>query len=288
MVTKFVYSEHFFTSPFEFPVYGFFFHQHRLFVKIDDNNITIPYFQEKFGSFITDTDELNLESHIRTMFSFGSLNSIQCIVGELEFPDNKRAPHLEEHTFLDLRRLGSMFDQEAWKIAAVASEILDWDKKTKFCGRCGNDLKFSNKEYGKSCSRCNLIDFPRLSPAVIVAIIKDGQILLAHNNRFPGKMFSILAGFVNPGESLEEAVLREVFEETGISVKNIKYFGSQPWPFPNSLMLGFTAEYDEGSLKPDGTEIQTVGWFTADKLPQIPSKISIARRLIDWYIEKYA
>jgi NAD+ diphosphatase len=100
-------------------------------------------------------------------------------------------------------------------------------------------------------------------------------------------MFSILAGFVNPGESLEEAVIREVNEETGISVKNLKYFGSQPWPFPNSLMLGFTAEYDAGLLNPDGTEIQTVGWFTADKLPPIPSKISIARRLIDWYIEKY-
>ena len=290
MVTEFIYSDFFVPPPFKFPVFGYFFHQNRLLVKKDDSNITIPYFPEEFGSFVTDTDELNLESHIKTMFSFGTINSVKCVVGELEFPNSnsRRAPHLEDHTFLDLRRLGSMLDRDTWKIAAAAAEFLDWDKKTKFCGRCGDDMEFSRKEYAKSCSRCNLIVFPSISPAVIVAIIKDGQILLAHNKRFPGNMFSILAGFVNPGESLEEAVTREVKEETGISVKNLKYFGSQPWPFPNSLMLGFTAEYDGGSLNPDGTEIQTVGWFTADKLPPIPSKISIARRLIDWYIEKYA
>ena len=124
-------------------------------------------------------------------------------------------------------------------------------------------------------------------PAVIVAVIKGNQILLAHSKRFPAKFYSVLAGFVEPGETLEECIHREILEEVGVTVKNIRYFGSQPWPFPNSLMVAFTADYAGGKISIDGNEIMDAGWFTADNLPPIPAKISIARRLIDWFVEKH-
>jgi NAD+ diphosphatase len=117
-----------------------------------------------------------------------------------------------------------------------------------------------------------LVNYPRLSPAIIVAVVRGEQILLAHSPRFPEDFYSVLAGFVEPGETLEDCVRREVFEEVGISVKNIRYFGSQPWPFPDSLMLGFTAEYADGEIKEDGVEISHADWFSPDRLPQLPPK----------------
>jgi NAD+ diphosphatase len=126
-----------------------------------------------------------------------------------------------------------------------------------------------------------------MSPAIIVAVVRDGSVLLAHAARFPGAMYSVLAGFVEPGESLEDCVRREVKEEAGVELKNIRYFGSQPWPFPNSLMIGFTAEYAGGEVTMDMKEIVDAQWFTADHLPTIPDKISIARKLIDWFVEQY-
>jgi NAD+ diphosphatase len=117
-------------------------------------------------------------------------------------------------------------------------------------------------------------------------VLKDHQILLAHSQRFPAKFYSVLAGFVEPGETLEACVKREILEEVGITVKNIRYFGSQPWPFPDSLMVGFTAEYGDGNIRIDPSEITDAGWFSADQLPPIPPKISIARRLIDWFLQQ--
>jgi NAD+ diphosphatase len=125
-----------------------------------------------------------------------------------------------------------------------------------------------------------------MSPAIIVAVVKDKKILLARASRFPYEMYSVLAGFVEPGESLEACVKREVREEVGIEVKNIRYFGNQPWPFPNSLMVAFTADYAAGEIRIDETEIVDAGWFSANNFPLIPSKISIARHLIDWFAEK--
>jgi NAD+ diphosphatase len=147
-------------------------------------------------------------------------------------------------------------------------------------------LKISQTERAKECPKCGLLHFPRLAPAIIVLVERGNELLLARSRHFMPGMYSVLAGFVEPGESLEEAVVREVREEVGISVKDIKYFGSQPWPFPHSLMVGFTATYGCGEITIDDTEIEDAGWFTADKLPRIPGKISIARKLIDWFVEK--
>jgi NAD+ diphosphatase len=141
-------------------------------------------------------------------------------------------------------------------------------------------------ERAKICPKCGLVAYPRLSPAVIVAVLRDNCILLAHSHRFPAKFYSVLAGFVEPGETLEECVEREVYEEVGIRVRAIRYFGSQPWPFPDSLMIAFTANYAGGEIRIDHSEIADANWFSANDLPHIPPKISIARQLIDWFLEK--
>ena len=138
-------------------------------------------------------------------------------------------------------------------------------------------------ERAKRCPACGLVNYPRLSPAVIVAVIKGDQILLARNKRFRAPFYSVLAGFVEPGETLEQCVQREIHEEVGLSVKNIRYFGSQPWPFPNSLMIGFVADYAGGEIAVDNSELMEAGWFSAESLPVLPSPISIAWQLIDWF-----
>ena len=139
-------------------------------------------------------------------------------------------------------------------------------------------------ERAKRCPKCQLLSFPRLSPAIIVMVERGRKkILLARSPHFPTKMYSVLAGFVEPGETIEECVAREIKEEVGITVENIRYFASQPWPFPNSLMLGFTAEYAEGEIKVDGVEIAEAAWFSPDAMPAIPGRISISRRLIDYF-----
>lgn len=158
--------------------------------------------------------------------------------------------------------------------------------RSRFCGYCGGETFFNSSENSLDCSKCNEKFFPPVFPAIIVSVIKDGKILLAHNKNFPGNMHSVLAGFVDQGESLEECVKREVYEEVGIKVKNIKYITSQFWSFSTSLMIGFTAEYDSGSITPDGIEIESARWFKGDELPEIPPKISLARTLIDKYLKE--
>jgi len=141
---------------------------------------------------------------------------------------------------------------------------------------------------GRECPACGLMVFPRISPAVIVLVEKEGRVLLARGERFTEPFYSVLAGFVEPGETLEDAVHREIEEEVGIKVRNVRYFASQPWPFPDSLMIGFTAEYASGEIAIDKTEIVDARWFDPAHLPTIPGKVSIARRLIDWFVEKSA
>jgi NAD+ diphosphatase len=142
-------------------------------------------------------------------------------------------------------------------------------------------------ERAKVCPKCGYLAYPRIAPAIIVAILNGDKILLAHNRNFRNNIYSLIAGYVEPGETFEQCVAREVGEEVGIRVKNIKYFGSQPWPFPYSIMVAFTAEYDGGEITPDGFEIVDAGWYSHDNLPFIPAKGSVARKLIDLYIEKF-
>ncbi|MEM7347753.1 MAG: NAD(+) diphosphatase [Chloroflexota bacterium] len=228
---------------------------------------------------LTDFTELGLKT-IRHQY-LGQLDDVHCYSVEL---DRQTVPP-EGMSLKNLRFAYSQLPNDVFAVAGRAVQIVDWDRNHQFCGRCGAETATMPSERGKQCPNCHLVSYPRLSPSIIVLIRRGDEVLLARSPRFPKGMYSVLAGFVEPGETLEDTVHREVKEEVGISVKNLSYFGSQPWPFPNSLMLGFMAEYAGGHLKPDPTEIEDVGWFTVDNLPNIPPKLSIARGLIDAFIE---
>ncbi len=167
-----------------------------------------------------------------------------------------------------------------------AAELLCWRRKTRFCGCCGAAAELDGGgEPAVYCPACGSMSYPLLSPAVITAVIRDGKILLGSNRKFRPGLYSIIAGFVEAGESLEDAVVREIYEETGVRVKNVKYFGSQTWPFPHSLMVGFTAEYESGEIVPDGEEIIDAQWFDRDHLPNLPLPPSIAHKIIQAFID---
>lgn len=187
-----------------------------------------------------------------------------------------------------LRPLYPGLGEPWWGLAGRALQIIEWDRTHQYCGRCGAATENMAAERAKRCPACGLTNYPRLAPAVIVAVVRhsDGAatLLLARNHRFPAGFYSVVAGFVEPGESLEECVHREVAEEVGVQVSNLRYFGSQPWPFPHSLMVGFTADYAGGDIALEEAEIADAQWFAADNLPQLPPKMSIARQLIDWFV----
>jgi NAD+ diphosphatase len=191
------------------------------------------------------------------------------------------------HTFRGLRAIHGDVPDEIFGVAGRAAQIIEWDRTHQFCGRCGTPMEPAEQERAKRCPRCGLSSFPRLSPAVIMLVERDGKALLAHGAGFSGRMFSCLAGFVEPGESLEEAVAREVREEVGVEIDDITYFGSQPWPFPHSLMIGFTARHAHGEIAIDGVEIEEADWFGPHELPEIPGKLSISRKLIDDFAERH-
>lgn len=193
----------------------------------------------------------------------------------------------DDHRLDNLRNFhGRMADHE-WNIGGRATQIHDWHRDNRFCGRCGGPMERSPGERAMRCPVDGHTAYPRLSPAIIVLIERDdGRALLGRSGRWDTPMYSTLAGFVEPGETLEEAVQREVREEVGVEVDDIDYLASQPWPFPNSLMLGFTAKWTSGDIRVDGVEIADAQWFSHDDLPQIPGKLSIARRLIDAWIAR--
>jgi NAD+ diphosphatase len=187
--------------------------------------------------------------------------------------------------FSGLRGLFGQLKTQFFSTAGRALQMVNWDRTHQFCSRCGSPAGTRSEEGAQRCTACGFLSYPRISPAVIVAVLKEDKILLAHNNRFPKSRYSVIAGYVEAGETLEACVRREIREEVGIEVENIRYFGSQPWPFSGSLMIAFTATYAGGSISVDKTEISNAGWFSANALPDIPDKLSIARRLIDWFVE---
>ena len=186
-----------------------------------------------------------------------------------------------------LRTFFAEAEPEIAHIAALAAHFSWWKALYRFCPSCGKPLKEHDFEPCMACKACNENFYPVISPAIIVLITKENKILLAHNAKFPPKRHSLLAGFVEPGESLEAAVHREVMEETSIRIKNLRYLESQPWPFPNSLMVAYAAEWENGELKPDGVEIESAAWYAiSDELPDLPPKGGVARKLIDNWIKE--
>ena len=188
-----------------------------------------------------------------------------------------------------LMGLWGQVDDSLWTIAGRAVQLIEWQRTHRYCGRCGRETEPASGERAKRCPACGLLAFPRLAPAIITLVERDdGRALLARGVTFPIPMYSCLAGFVEPGETLEEAVHREVREEVGIELADVRYWASQPWPFPHSLMLGFNARYAGGDLVLDEKEIVDAQWWAPDDLPPIPPGLSIARRLIDDWLARSA
>lgn len=183
----------------------------------------------------------------------------------------------------DLRASYDVLPLEEYQCAGKASQILTWDKNSRFCPACGTPT-IQTGPITKRCPHCGQEIYPRISPAVIVLIKKEDSVLLVHARNFRGSFKGLVAGFLEPGETLEECVHREVMEETGIRIKNLKYFGSQPWPYPSGIMVGYYAEYESGTIKLQDEELSAGAFYHRDHLPEIPKKLSIARKLIDAWL----
>ena len=249
----------------------FLFYDGELVVKMENDQVSIPYRR----------DLIELGPTVIKEYCFGEFSIGKCYIVECE--DIKNLP--AQFTIVSLYQLGEIIDEEVFFIAGRANHILNWDNTHKFCSKCGSPNKNKEDERAKVCTKCGEVFYPVICPAIIVAITKGNEILLAHNKNFEDNIYSIIAGFVDAGEDLESAVRREVFEEVGVRIKNIKYYGNQTWSFPNALMIGFFAEYESGEIKVDGKEIVDAAWFTKDNMPNLPKKVSIARKMIDHFLE---
>jgi NAD+ diphosphatase len=206
----------------------------------------------------------------------GELNGQPCYAADVaqhpEIPGSEATP---------LRAIFSLAGPETFALAGRATQLLDWQANHRFCGKCGTPTAMKPGELAMQCPACGLLAYPRISPAVMVLVRDGNKLLLGRSPHFKPGVFSALAGFVEPGETLEECAAREVREEVGVEIANLRYFHSQPWPFPNSLMVAFFADYAGGTITPDTNEIEAADWFPLDALPILPEPISISRRLID-------
>ncbi len=199
-----------------------------------------------------------------------------------------QASEIQDSVRLPVRQFIGTAPQESASFILKARAYAHWSFVSRYCAFCGSllvDGRGRDQERAKVCESCGRAWFPRISPAIITLIRRGDEILLAHNAKFPTGRHGLIAGFVEPGESLEETVHREVMEEAGIEIEEPRYIKSQPWPFPDSLMLAFEAEYKSGEARPDGEEIDHLGWFSADSLPEIPPPGSVARNLIDRFLD---
>lgn len=263
------------------PAYWFLFHKFDLLVFMDEQGqASLPQ--------VVSPAALDLGAFrvVRQQY-FGYLQSDSrqhCYAGELVYDDDE-SELPTGLALMHLRRLYGRFDESFLWLAGRAVQLVDWDRTHQFCGQCGSRTHTAPHERVKQCPNCSHTSYPRLSPAVIVQVTRQGkngrEILLARNKRYKIPMYSVLAGFVEPGETLETCVRREIREEVNIEVKNIRYFGSQPWPFPNSLMVAFTAEYAGGEIVLEEEEILDAQWFRANELPPYPPPMSIAHHLIE-------
>ena len=196
-------------------------------------------------------------------------------------------PQLPEGFVLTgLRELFGRLEEPLHGVAGRAFQTVEWYLSHAYCGRCGTPTELVAKERARGCPKCGATYFPRINPAVIMLVEREGRMLLARNKLFRGPFYSCLAGFVEPGESLEEAVAREVEEEVGLEIEGTTYVASQPWPFPSQLMIGFTAHHRSGEIRVQDSEILDAGWYGHEGLPELPGRFSLARRLIDGFLER--
>jgi len=209
----------------------------------------------------------------------GRLDEIDCwAVGVAEVPEGWQA--------VPLRAAMMQFGDPLLSLAGRAAQVMEWDRAHRFCGVCGTPTEPHPQDRARICPACKQVAYPRVSPAMMALIWRGREVLLARAPHFAPGMYSALAGFVEAGESLEECVLREVAEEVGVRVSNLRYYGSQSWPFPHSLMVAYSAQWDGGEIVPEPGEIEDAAWFDIDALPKIPPRFSISGHLIRDMVER--
>ena len=252
--------------------YWVIFNNEKVMVELGNDVVTLPFAEHPLAPGV---------EVIRKRY-LGQLNGHPCYAAEITNPG--LLP--QDMALVGLRRL-FFIDESLFRLAGRAFQVINWDRTHQYCGQCGAQTLSKADELARVCTRCGLTGYPRISPAVMVGVVKGNQLLLAYSRFFRSRFYSVLSGFVEPGETLEECLHREVREEVGLEIKNPRYFGSQSWPFPHSLMIAFTAEYAGGEITVNGEEILDAQWFKPDRLPaEIPGPISIARRLIDWFVKE--
>ena len=259
-------------------VYRCIFCEDKVLVKTVNGRLALPL-EDDIQSMKADTKHPN---------EFSCTRQLQDIFGNIvQVYETLNFQERQDFFFSSMRPLLAEFETDEFSAVAKAYQKINWNKKNKYCRRCGAEISAENPDGSKTCSKCGLVVYPEISPAIIVAVTKGDRLLLAHNTNFKSNMYSIIAGFVEMGESLEDCVRREVMEEVGLQIKNIRYFSSQPWPFPNGLMIGFTAEWESGDITPDGCEIHDAKWFLPSEFPNLPMGGSISMMLIQDYVRRY-
>lgn len=256
------------------PALWFIFRGQKILLRDNNGGVALPR--------VCTLSELGVEAVYQRFI--GDIDAVPCFAACLS--DDAAAPVAMD--FQGLRSVFGSIDEDLFNMSFRALSIINWENTHRYCGCCGAPLLRRDDILAQQCTGCGFTVFPRISPAVIVLVEREGKVLLARASGFKERLYSVIAGFVEPGESLEQTVIREIREEIGIGVSNIQYFGSQPWPFPDSLMIGFTAQHSCGEIAVDGKEIVEAQWFSPDQLPDIPDKISISRALIDWFVDKHA
>ena len=205
----------------------------------------------------------------------GELNSIPCLACEVrpeaDLPDDWRA--------IDIRTLFGQLDDSTYSVAGYAAHLLHWQGHHHYCSNCGHTTESIPASWGRICPHCGYNSYPTVTPAILVLVHDGDKVLLVHKIGWTNRR-SIIAGFVEPGETLEECARREIQEEVGAEVTDITYVGNQPWPYPDQLMVGFTARYSAGPAQPDNVELDAADWYTFDNLPELPPPLSLARQII--------
>ena len=215
-------------------------------------------------------------------YGLGALAGVPCVAIALADDAAVASPYAVH----GLRSLFFKLPEPMLALAARAFQVCDWHRSHRYCGRCGTPTRDRTGERAKECPACGLVAYPRVSPAMMTLVTRGRELLLARSARFATGVYSALAGFVEPGETIEDCIRREVREEVGLAVDRIAYFASQSWAFPHSLMIAYTAEYAGGEIRLDDPEIEDARWFSLDALPTLPTPLSIARRLIDATVER--
>jgi NAD+ diphosphatase len=248
----------------------FVLYQGSLLVSTESSTALLPSFGAGMASMLFPGDTIYL----------GRLRGQHCCAIALSDQDVPPSGYYPEN----LRRLIHLLSRQEFIMASRALQLLNWQRHHRYCSRCGTPTAPHASDKAMVCPSCEYTQYPRITPCIITLIRREDRVLLAHGAGFPPGMFSCLAGFMEPGEDVEHAVQREVWEETRLRIGNLRYHGSQSWPFPHSLMLAFHADYLAGEIVVDGEEVLEADWFTRQQLPQMPPAGSISRSLIDSWL----